>query len=192
MNKRTFLFGVGIGIIIGAALLQLMFIGEKQVNHMEEPVKQETTESEVIGYTKTELDQAVADERERVEAEYKKKLADEQAKLEQVKQEQAKQDAAAAANNDMNDKETAESENTAVSKPIIVRIPPNASVTDTADILNSSGVISDKKAFISLMRTTKIRAGYFSFKDDLSLTQIRTIITSKPNASSPEQSSSDQ
>ncbi|SFS78865.1 hypothetical protein [Paenibacillus sp. BC26] len=192
MNKRTFLFGVGTGIVIGAALLQLMFIGEKQVNHMEEPVKQESTESEAIGYTKTELDQAVADERERVEAEYKKKLADEKAKLEQVKQEQAKQDAAAAANNDKNGKETADSENTAVSKPILVRIPPNSSVTDTADILNSSGVISDKKAFISLMRTTKIRAGYFSFQEDLSLTQIRTIITSKPNASSPEQSSSDQ
>ena len=30
MNKRPFLFGLGVGIIIGAALLQLMLIGERQ------------------------------------------------------------------------------------------------------------------------------------------------------------------
>ncbi|SDW26948.1 hypothetical protein [Paenibacillus sp. CF384] len=189
MNKRTFLFGLGVGIIIGAALLQLMIIGEKQVNKMDEPVQQETTESELIGYSKTELDQAVAAERKRVEAEYKKKLADKQALLDQVKQDQAKQDAA---KDDKNVKETAASENTAVSKSVVVRIPPNSSVTETADILHGSGVISDKKSFISLMRTTKIRAGYFAFEGDLSLSQIRTIITSTPNASPSELSSSDQ
>jgi gas vesicle protein len=36
MNKRPFLFGLGVGIIVGAALLQLMLIGEKQMSSLDD------------------------------------------------------------------------------------------------------------------------------------------------------------
>ncbi|RAP76234.1 endolytic transglycosylase MltG [Paenibacillus montanisoli] len=165
MNKRIFLFGVGIGIMIGAALLQLMLIGEKQVN-VPDPLTQDI--SEPLAYSQEELDKAVADERKRVEDELKQ-------------QQQLQKEAASA----KKDKESA-------AKSTVVRIPPNSNITETADQLEAKGVISDKQAFIDLMRNTKIRAGYFAFKAGLSMDQVRNVITSKPNSSEADMPASGQ
>ena len=53
MNKRPFLFGLGVGIIVGAALLQLMLIGEKQTSSLDDFDKGTKT---AVTYTQADLD----------------------------------------------------------------------------------------------------------------------------------------
>lgn len=193
MNKRIFLFGIGVGIIIGAALLQLMLIGEKQADKLD---NLNGTDGSVRTYTKAELDQAVADERKRLEAETKQ--TEQSGQADRTTSEDGPVEAGAGTKaTETGTKETGKGgdspadkpTNTASSKPqtdeaksarVIVRIPPNASVADTADLLAEQGVIPDKKAFIDLMRKKTIRAGYFAFQGQLSLHQVGTIITSQP------------
>lgn len=182
MSKRTFLFGIGVGIIIGAALLQLMLIGEKQVNGPDPLNKPDEISGDAKMYTQAELDKAVSDERKRVEAATKQAGAvtpDIKASSE-VKD----NDDASKQTTGTKSIESAESPKEPVTEPatkrIVLRIPPNTSVADTAVILASHDVINDKQAFINLMRTKKIRAGYFAFKGKLSMHQVGTILTSKP------------
>ncbi|WP_308639273.1 hypothetical protein [Paenibacillus silvisoli] len=189
MNRRIFLFGLGTGIIIGAALLQLMIIGEKQVN-MPDPLAQDS--SEQVTYTQEELDKAVADERKQVEDELKQQPAKQQEQQQEPPQSEDKQTSEAAPVNEASKDDKADSKAEAEAKSTVVRIPPNSSVTETADILKAKGVITDKQAFIDLMRTTKLRAGYFAFKAGLSLEQVRKVITSRPNASAADLPASDK
>ncbi|SEN33124.1 hypothetical protein [Paenibacillus sp. OV219] len=194
MNKRTFLFGLGVGIIIGAALLQLMLIGEQQVDSPDPLNQQEDTSSDAKMYSQEELVKAVSDERQRVEAEAKQTAAekpDSKATDDKATDTKGDKDAeakdASEVKEDVN-KQTSSSDSSGAAnsstapdpKRIVLRIPPNTSVADTAVILASHGVITDKNAFIDLMRTKKIRAGYFAFKGKLSLHQVGTTLTSKP------------
>ena len=48
----------------------------------------------------------------------------------------------------------------------IIRIPPNATVTQMAELFQNNGVIKDKQVFIDLMRKVIIRAGYFAFEGE--------------------------
>ncbi|AZN40882.1 MltG/YceG/YrrL family protein [Paenibacillus albus] len=188
MNKRTFLFGVGIGIIIGAALLQLMLIGERQVNSPDPLGTREDTSSGAVMYSQEELDKAVSDERQRVEAEAKEAAAVKQgskATDDTADKDAGAKDATEAKPDVDKGKETSSNDTDGAAaapepKRIVLRIPPNTSVADAADILAAHSVIKDKKAFIDLMRTKLIRAGYFAFKGKLSLQQVGTILKSKP------------
>lgn len=210
MNRRLFVFGIGVGIIVGAGLLQFMLIGERQADAL-------TNDSAAKTYTQAELDQAVADERERVQAELAKLgagaadrtaaepgKADDQTtdpatpvqsdrKTDPIDSatpssgEAASDSSGSAPQADNADKSADKPESGAAGEAadaeparVIVRIPPNASVADTAGLLAARGIISDKQAFIDLMRKRTIRAGYFAFQGKLSLQQVRVIITSKP------------
>ncbi|NBD22439.1 hypothetical protein [Paenibacillus glycinis] len=173
MNKRIFLFGLGIGIILGAGLLQLMLIGEKQADALND------AEPAARTYTQAELDKAVSDERGRIEAERNAQPAS-AVKSDKPAQPADEQVSEPAVKTDTKH-ETSERDPDA-SKPsrIIVRIPPNASVAETAALLSDRGVIPDTKAFIDLMRKKTIRAGYFAFQGKLTLKQVGGIITSQP------------
>ncbi len=69
MNKRPFLFGLGVGIIVGAALLQFMLIGEKQASSLDDFDKKTKT---AVTYTQADLDKRLAEERERIQIEVSK------------------------------------------------------------------------------------------------------------------------
>jgi hypothetical protein len=200
MNRRIFLFGLGVGIIIGAGLLQLMLIGEKQADALSEDNAGMTKT-----YSQAELDKAVSDERDRVRADIKKQpetdASDHQAdqstdetdgdkpaankpatdKPVANKPVSDKPETNSSASNDSTSN-TNKHEAASESKParVIVRIPPNTSVVDTAELLAEKGIIPDKEAFIDLMRKRTIRAGYFAFQGKLSLNQVQSIITSTP------------
>ncbi|REE94446.1 hypothetical protein A8990_101240 [Paenibacillus taihuensis] len=182
MSKRTFLFGIGVGIIIGAALLQLMLIGEKQVEGLDPLSEPDEISSDAKLYTQAELDKAVADERKRVETEAQQaeaaKTNDNAAKDAEVSK--TKDDKVPTKNAGNKSSASTETAKAPEAKRIVLRVPPNTSLSDTAVILKSHGVIENKQAFINLMRTKKIRAGYFAFKGKLSLHQVGTILTSKP------------
>ncbi|MBW7453767.1 hypothetical protein K0U00_06920, partial [Paenibacillus sepulcri] len=65
-------------------------------------------------------------------------------------------------------------------KRIIVRIPPNTSLTEAAELLGKNNIITDKTTFIDLMRNLKVRAGYFLFTGSPSVQEVKKIITGKP------------
>ncbi|MBW7461686.1 hypothetical protein K0U00_47290, partial [Paenibacillus sepulcri] len=65
MNKRPFLFGLGVGIIIGALLLQLMIVGERQASGLDSFQKEDAGEKL---YTQSELDEQLDSEREKLQA----------------------------------------------------------------------------------------------------------------------------
>ncbi|MBO7746626.1 hypothetical protein I8J29_20625 [Paenibacillus sp. MWE-103] len=178
MNRRTFLFGLGVGIILGAGLLQLMLIGEKQAEGLNALPE---TMAEVKTYSQADLDKAVADERERVRAELLPKTATENAKPSSAPGEAADKPAAGAKDEKAGKPAASDGEDKAVDQArTIVRIPPNASVSETAELLAERGIIADKQAFIDLMRLKTIRAGYFSFQGKPTLQQVRGIVTSQP------------
>ncbi|MBM7564641.1 hypothetical protein [Paenibacillus sacheonensis] len=190
MNRRIFLFGLGVGIMIGAGLLQLMLIGEKQADALSEE-NASTTKS----YTQAELDKAVSDERARIQAEIKKQPEAESSDSETGQSTDEPASDKPTSDKPVSDKPEANSSvshesktNTGQHRPagdskparLIVRIPPNTSIVDTAELLAGKGVIPDKEAFIDLMRKRTIRAGYFAFQGKLSLDQVKSIITSTP------------
>jgi hypothetical protein len=165
MNKRPFLFGVGIGIVIGATLLQLMLIGERQVAESGN-LDKETAVSKT--YTQAEVDQRLTEERSRIRTELQQEFDKRQKEKEKEKEkptEVAKENTA-----DSTDRIRSE----------IVRIPPNASLLETANILEANKLISDKKSFLDLMRNVKVRAGYFLFVGQPTLQQVKDVITSTP------------
>ncbi|WP_219836687.1 endolytic transglycosylase MltG [Paenibacillus sp. R14(2021)] len=179
MNKRIFLFGIGVGIIAGAGLLQLMLMGEKQATQLDH---YNDRPAAVKSYTQAELDQAVAAERERVEKELKAASAASSPPQKGGSKEPAKADAGKKPVQEGTDSTAVKAAADAPIPPkrTVVRIPPNANVTEVADLLALSGVISNKKTFIDLMRTKTVRAGYFAFTGKPTLQQVSAIIMSKP------------
>ncbi|SFI52701.1 hypothetical protein SAMN02799624_01210 [Paenibacillus sp. UNC496MF] len=178
MNRRTFLFGLGVGIILGAGLLQLMLIGEKQAEGLNALPE---TKAEIKTYSQADLDKAIADERERVRAELQPKTATDNAEPSAAPGKAADKPAAGAEDGKAGKPSASAGEDKAAEPArTIVRIPPNASVSETAELLADRGIIADKQAFIDLMRSNTIRAGYFSFQGKPTLQQVRGIVTGQP------------
>ncbi|MCQ6557889.1 endolytic transglycosylase MltG [Paenibacillus mendelii] len=193
MNKRPFLLGLGTGLIVGAMLLQLMIVGQQQKDRLVNRGQDEQTEADAPSYSQAELDQRIAEERERIT----KELQEAQKKQEPAGGKPAEEvpaaskPAAGQADPEANKKAAAGNGTGAAidqavkktepaAKRIIVRIEPGSSVTEIADLLADKGIISDKKTFTSLMRSTKIRAGYFPFEGKKTVKEVKAIITSKP------------
>ncbi|MFC5648995.1 hypothetical protein ACFPYJ_07595 [Paenibacillus solisilvae] len=182
MNKRPFLFGLGVGIIVGAALLQLMLIGEKQASSLDDYDKGNQTS---VTYTQAELDKRIAEERAPIQAEDSKEAkssAENLPKQDSVNPQNGKQpsNSKPAVEKSAGSLDTKGTNTTNKVKRIVLRIPANSSVTETADLLIENDVISNKQTFINLMRKVIIRAGYFSFEGRPTLQEVKTIITSKP------------
>ncbi|MFC4103538.1 hypothetical protein [Paenibacillus xanthanilyticus] len=192
MSKRSFLTGLGSGVVIGAVLLQLFLIGQGQHSGSADPLAAGDT------YTQEEVDLMLEDERAKVKAEI-------------VEQEKAAADAQKKAGTPQTpDKTTpAAGQNTAGQQPAagtgttdnagtagqkqsaspiyegangrtIIRILPGKGVQDAANLLFESKVITDKKALLTLMKGKTVRAGYFGFTGNLTLKQVRNILTSTP------------
>lgn len=173
MNKRPFLFGLGVGIIVGAALLQLMLIGEKQASSLDDFDKGTKT---AVTYTQADLDKRLAEERARIQTDVSKEA---QSHKEAPKPNTAKPTSSAAEGKSGNQQE-GETKAADKAQRILLHIPANSSVTETADLLFKMAVIHNKQTFINLMRKDIIRAGYFAFEGSPTLQQVKTIITSKP------------
>jgi len=195
MDKKPFLFGLGVGIMIGAALLQLMLVGEKQAAELHN--YEHSSDGEKL-YSQSELDQQLESERGKLRAELDKQTAAQQKEKDnkpadagekkesgepakpkdgQIEQtETSPGEAKTTSDNTANGADKAED----ADKRMIVRILPNTNLTDTAELLSKNNIITDKKAFIDLMRNAKVRAGYFAFQGAPSLQQVKKIITSQP------------
>jgi len=165
LKNRSLLFGLGLGLIAGALLLQVMNIAvsPQQANGLElqELDKQKLKEAASKYFQVNELDQKL----------YNQAQADAlvQQKLKEEKEKQAANAPAQAA------KEPA--------KETYIFISKGLTAGNVADLLQQSGVISDRKAFEDAMYkqqlNDKIVAGVHVFKDPQDLTQVLTNLTSQ-------------
>ncbi|MGO4270485.1 hypothetical protein AB4Z22_11640 [Paenibacillus sp. TAF58] len=163
-KNRSYVFGFGTGIIIGAILLQVMSVRasapgqtglaldemDPQKLRVEAAKYYQVFDKNTKVFTQTELDAAVL-----------KKVKEETDKLATAKpQEQPKAN-------------TPE-----VTSKIIIYVQPNLDATAVSELLVKSGIITDRKAFITeldrLGGNTKIQIGYHAFEG---VTDIPKVVT---------------
>lgn len=163
-KNRSYVFGIGTGIIVGALLLQIMSVRASApgqigiaLDEMDpQKLKVEATkyyqvfDKNTKVYTQTEFDAAVL-----------KKVKEETDKLTVAKpQEQPKA-------------------NTPEATPkIIIYVQPNLDATAVSELLVKSGIITDRKAFVAELEkqggNTKIQIGYHVFEG---VTDIPKVVT---------------
>jgi gas vesicle protein len=163
-KNRALVTGIGVGIIVGAVLLQVMLIRpsspSKSGISLEEmdpqKLKEEASkyylvfEKNVKMYTQAEIDSAV-----------QKKVKEETDKFAASKpQDQPK------------------ASPPTVSSKIVIYVQQNLDASTVADLLFQAGVISDRKAFITELDkqggNTKIQVGYHEFEGKMDMATIVT------------------
>ncbi|NOU68483.1 hypothetical protein GC096_31115 [Paenibacillus sp. LMG 31461] len=171
-KNRALVTGIGVGIIVGAILLQVMLIRpsspSKSGISLEEmdpqKLKEEASkyylvlEKNVKMYTQAELDAAV-----------QKKVKDEADKLASTKPQETPKSTDPAA---------------VTSSKIVIYVQPNLDATAVAELLVKSGVITDRKAFVTELDkrggNTKIQVGYHVFEGFMDMqTVVTNLITSQ-------------
>ncbi|MGG3279684.1 endolytic transglycosylase MltG [Paenibacillus solani] len=199
IKNRTFMMGVGTGLVIGAVLLQLMWVG------------QGTTASVTQSLTKEELTAAAealdlqvvegSDELLTEEQWEEKKLADNDGSESADKDSSLKPNSEKPAIPQQPKQPGADAdkqESPQVNKPvepktpakvkasIQVRIPAGNNLSDVANSLLTAGVIEDKQAFINKATEKKInrtiQSGTYSFTAGESYNSIIAKITAKPSS----------
>jgi len=202
VDKRSLLLGLGIGLIAGAVLLQLMLAGREQSARLADIDR--ITGDDAL-YTQSELDARIAEAEERVRREYEQAAAAageaDAGKTDDTPEagETGGSGASSAVEsggslsaesgepsaNDAGQTGEAEAGNSdeGANANINVRIKPGMTLTETAGLLKSKGVIDDADALMELMArmSTKIRAGYYTFTGNETLEEVRKIITSPPS-----------
>ncbi|CAM4275962.1 hypothetical protein FHS16_002126 [Paenibacillus endophyticus] len=177
LKNRIFLIGLGLGIMIGALLFQLMLSGEQSREKLAER-DNETTDKL---YTQIEVDALLKAERDSIEL-------DQDVGSEASKQEtQPAVTPVPSAEPPNKVEETAESptvvpENEKAVINHVIRIKAGIGLSKTAELLTSNHIIDDGAAFIAEMKKSKklVRAGYFLFHEDSTIEQVITVVTSQP------------
>lgn len=181
MDKRSMLLGLGMGIIIGALLMQLFIMGEqssKQLEEMDNMINNNELPLEVIKRDGANANVEVNDEQE---------LTEEPQQLEgQVEADRedgalptpvvSEEDVHTPVENGQysTDKQTA--------KTVLLRIYSGATVSETAEVLEKHNIIESKSQFANytLGKKKTIRAGYFLVNEHSTNEEILEILTSIP------------
>lgn len=163
-KNRALVSGIGIGVIVGAILLQVMLFRPSTPSQsgisLEEmdpqKIREEASkyyqvfEKNVKMYTQAELDAAI-----------QKKLKDESDKVIATKPQ-----------------DSPKVTQPASSSKIVIYVQQNLDASTVADLLYRSGVISDRKAFVTELDkqggNTKIQVGYHEFEG---VNDMPTIVT---------------
>ncbi|SFE16999.1 hypothetical protein SAMN04487969_101441 [Paenibacillus algorifonticola] len=187
-KNRFFLTGLGIGIIIGALLLQMMIIGESSQQKLSNRDSAGAEQEEKI-YSQSEVDaileaqRATSSIKEESEATVSPSPAvtpeqtPSQSSAPQASATASPKPTAAPADNSS---ATADTGGNTIRK--MVRIQAGTNLTAASELLAKEQLISDKAAFIRKMKQEKklVRAGYFLFSGNPSLTEVITTITTQP------------
>ncbi|SDM98583.1 hypothetical protein SAMN04487897_101715 [Paenibacillus sp. yr247] len=163
-KNRSYIYGIGTGIIVGALLLQIMSVrgsapsqSSIAMDEMDpQKLKDETSkyyqvfDKNMKVYTQTELDAAV-----------QKRLKEETDKL------------AAAKPQDQFKANTPEG-----SHKIIIYVQPNLDATAVSELLVKSGIITDRKAFVTELEkqggNTRIQIGFHVFDGAMDVQKVVT------------------
>ena len=171
MHRRSFIIGIGIGIIIGVLLLELFTIGEKsqkQLNAIEEqinggevspspsPTDTEPESSQVPEAPETPVSESPVESPDQLtEPTVEPVATDNVAPPEAVQ---------------------------SPKKAAILRVHPGDSITETANRLENSGLFSENKQFVDYFKNNgvEIRAGFFYVEEQMELSDLKKLFTSKP------------
>jgi len=201
MHRRSILIGIGIGIIIGALLVELFNLGSTSQQRLEKmelsmnlaggesglfdtsnlPDENSSIKEESGGpdsLSEIPSNEEVADE------EVTNSVSDELLLLNNEDNDSNNESPA------MEDELTEELQEEGIEasvseeavKAYILRVEPGKSISYVAKLLQSHQIIADQKSFISLLikNKTEIRAGYFFVEQNSSNERLKKIITSTP------------
>ncbi|MCK9858146.1 hypothetical protein [Paenibacillus sp. ATY16] len=174
-KNRSFVAGLGVGIIAGAILLQLMQIGDESQQRLSNGFN----DGEPKLYTQAELDEKLAEERDKASrnaAETAKPATEKPEESPAVKASEPPVDSSKSDDK----KEGSADKPTEAAVKRQVRITGGMNLTDTAELLSEQKLISDKDAFIKAMKNKPVRAGYFIFEGNPTVADIIRILTSQP------------
>lgn len=205
-GKRSFWIGLGVGMMAGALLLQLMNAGQAQSATwagVESGASDSGSGEERAVYTQEEADLLVKAAVEKALRERETESGPEGASPESGNQPAASPSKPASgtagassspgpspspaakpspAKQDSSSTKAAKSG--ANGKAVIVRIPPNSDLTSVGKLLESSGVVIQGEDFVAYMQKGgspgTVRAGYFSFKGSQDLAAVKKIVTGQP------------
>lgn len=171
MDKRSLLLGLGMGMIIGALLMQLFLLGEQSTNQLKEMDQTINT----IDFPPAQTP-AAAKQEAPAEPDTNAPITDDAAP--KAEDEQAVNSDAVHAKE--SDEEHADK--VPVASPLLLRVLSGATVSETASIMELNGIIASKDSFIKLTKTERknIRAGYFLVETSSSDEKILQILTSIP------------
>lgn len=191
MHKRSLLIGVGIGIIIGALLLQLYNLGsdsQKQLNQISDEINS-TTSGTVTPQPNTTSSNGVEDEAsgDLIEPSPSSNSELENGRETDQEAQTPSSSAAPAVDAQVVPDDTDESLESPVvadepSKQYILRVHPGASVNKTAKLLVSYNIIENAASFAAYLkdRDTGIRAGFFLVEEGSTDEQIRKLLSGIP------------
>ncbi|HIW32312.1 MAG TPA: hypothetical protein IAA29_05955 [Candidatus Paenibacillus intestinavium] len=191
MHKRSLLIGVGIGIIIGALLLQLYNLGsdsQKQLNQISDEINN-TTSGTVTPQPNTASSNGVEDGASGDLIEPSPSSNSELENGQDTEQEAhtPSSSAAPAVEEQVGPVDPDESLEPPVvadepAKQYILRVHPGASVNKTAKLLVSYNIIENAASFAAHLkdRETGIRAGFFLVEEGSTDEQIRKLLSGIP------------
>ncbi|MFD0959510.1 hypothetical protein [Paenibacillus chungangensis] len=183
LDKRSLLIGLGVGIILGASLYQLFSIGEINQEKLgrvgiDQSAEASPSTAEEAG---NERDQPSGEEGPKQEEAVQDDPKDE--KLPPAEQSLIdNSDGDNAIRHDEAEGVTDDNESTLTANERVIRIEPGFNLTETANLLASSGAIDNAAAFINEMKKQNkmVRAGYFLFSEATSIKEAVKIVTSEP------------
>ncbi|OMF36780.1 hypothetical protein BK133_09055 [Paenibacillus sp. FSL H8-0548] len=168
LRNRSFLIGLGTGIIIGALLFQLMLSGEQSRERLGLIGK----ETEETLYTSDEVESMLQAERALIQKEQEKQPVEETNSPIATPQAEVSQ--------------TAEpTEALQTEKPVIehvIRIEVGSGLAKTAKLLANDRVIDDEAGFVKQMKKSAkvVRAGYFLFHENSTVEEVIAVVTGQP------------
>ncbi|MEC0373049.1 endolytic transglycosylase MltG [Paenibacillus chibensis] len=201
IKNRSFMIGLGSGLLVGALLLQLMNVGTAAQVLSDAPADKLTKEQLQEQAEAMDMELVDAGDKRMTEEEWKQQMVDKSSKAQgsEVKSPKAadKTDAPKAPDQPAQPESKTEdstpkteepaagkSPKTPKSPSIKVKIASGSNLTDVASKLKQSGIISDTAAFVEKGRSkkmsTKIQSGTYEFAPGEDFNSIISKITTKP------------
>lgn len=188
MDKRSLLLGLGMGMIVGAILMQLFLIGEQTSSDIQ-------NKDEAINGIQAPIfsSSPEADNNNTTESDNPKQ---EEAINTNTKDSETEVTPTPVSDNQINSESELRESSDQEKFPntLLLRVYSGATVSQTAEVLLENEIIEDKDAFVSYVRSKakQFRAGYFFINRHLTNDQALKILSGKPlseeEASNAEQS----
>jgi len=180
INRRSFMMGVGVGIIIGAMLLQLFQIGEsgrRSLEDFDRLIEEESGPSPSSAGGEESAGQAG-------EPPAPTAASDEAAPKAGGAEAGADGESAPARTASPDDAEPSpdDAASAGVARELVVRIEPGTSLAKSAELLAERGIIASASAFVTEMKRSnkRVRAGYFLFREGIGVEEAVKIVTGQP------------
>ncbi|UJF35371.1 endolytic transglycosylase MltG [Paenibacillus hexagrammi] len=170
-KNRSYMYGIGTGIIVGAILLEMMTISQRPTPAQESAPIEEMEPQKLKEQASKFYQVYEKDEKLYTQADFDASVQ------KRVQDELAKQPAAT------NPSAQPQAQPAPVSR-VVVYVQPNLDATAVGELLLNSGVISDRKAFAAELEkqggSYKIQIGYHQFQGTLTMEDVvKNLITSQ-------------